>query len=110
MLQQFEAYAGITFAEADQHHQERSADNFARQRFADRDGMGAHDISLKLLGVVRADDASRICAKARRHTIDQPVLAQKKIDQAARIQHAFAIDGGELYLCAMSGYGNELLD
>ena len=110
LLQQFEADAGITLAEADQHHQERGSNNFTRQRFADRDGMGAHDISLKLLGVVRADDACRICAKARGHTINKPVLAQKKIDQAARIQHALAIDGRKLYLCAMSGDGNELLD
>src|SRR5471032_2344817 len=72
--------------------------------------MGAYDISLKLLGVGRADDACRICAKARGHTINKPVFAHKKIDQAARIQHALAIDGRKLYLCAMSGDGNELLD
>lgn len=94
-LQGLQADAGVGLARVQNGHQHDGPGLLLRQRLAHGAGVGADDVPLEGLGLLRGDDIAHVLAKASGHAIDGPVLRQKAVNEPPGWARMFSQNSGE---------------
>ena len=108
-LQGLQADAGVGLARVQNGHQHDGPGLLLRQRLAHGAGVGADDVPLEGLGLLRGNDIAHVLPKASGHAIDSPVLRQKAVNEPPVGPDVLAELRGEDQLGVIADHRHELL-